>query len=339
MTKNNDQKSLWKATLLEYLHNCFIGISNLTCSQDNCPLVLLWGEIERKLSKKGKCAFLKITKDKFLVVELVKYEENDLGTYENIGISFKSGKTQRTRPKDYVEPTEKDKKEIFLKPEEIILFFNNSAHAPNLQDAETIYLDDLWETKAKIKWDQEKSKKKVFLFCENDPSEETQSKKIDASEKDYLFYISDPSITNSIKNYEVYSPSQGKEERKQLWTDYREELSELKEFYGIRHNTNEKEDRQNNPEIDMIKSPFLALERDKQRERKKAIKEFEQKKFCQGTHTLSYGSYHEHQQEIELAEIVKSEQLEQKDNKVEEKPAEITQKEQKENFVLINKEK
>ena len=53
MTKNNNQKSLWKATLLEYLHNCFIGISNLTCSNSNCPLVLLWGEIERKLSKKA----------------------------------------------------------------------------------------------------------------------------------------------------------------------------------------------------------------------------------------------------------------------------------------------
>ncbi|CAG8644134.1 9566_t:CDS:2, partial [Ambispora gerdemannii] len=66
---------------------------------------------------------------------------NDLGEITNIEIQFKSGKTLRTKPKDYVEP--KDKKEIFLKPEEIILFFNNSTHTPNLLDAETIYLEDL----------------------------------------------------------------------------------------------------------------------------------------------------------------------------------------------------
>jgi hypothetical protein len=34
-------------------------------------------------------------------------------------------------------------KEIFLKPEEIILFFNNSSKTPNLEAAETIYLNDL----------------------------------------------------------------------------------------------------------------------------------------------------------------------------------------------------
>jgi hypothetical protein len=66
-----------------------------------------------------------------------------LGDYENIEIQFKSGKVLRTRPKDYVEPKEKEKKEIFLKPEEIILFFNNSTKTSNLLDAETIYLEDL----------------------------------------------------------------------------------------------------------------------------------------------------------------------------------------------------
>lgn len=81
--------------------------------------------------------------NKWVVVDLIKYEENDLGTYENIEIQFKSGKISRTRPKDYVEPKEKEKKEIFLKDEEIILFFNNSTKTSNLLDAETIYLEDL----------------------------------------------------------------------------------------------------------------------------------------------------------------------------------------------------
>jgi len=35
------------------------------------------------------------------------------------------------------------KKEIFLKEEEIILFFNNSTKRPNLEDAEEIYLEEL----------------------------------------------------------------------------------------------------------------------------------------------------------------------------------------------------
>jgi hypothetical protein len=34
-------------------------------------------------------------------------------------------------------------REIFLKDEEIILFFNNSNKKPNLEDAEDIYLNDL----------------------------------------------------------------------------------------------------------------------------------------------------------------------------------------------------
>jgi len=86
------------------------------------------------------------------VVDLEKYEENDLGEYENIEIAFKSGKTQRTKPTNQ-EPQKqvltsgaeekKTKKEIFLKEEEIVLFFNNSTKTSNLLDAETIYLEDL----------------------------------------------------------------------------------------------------------------------------------------------------------------------------------------------------
>ena len=168
--------------------------------------------------------FLKITKDKFLVVDLVKYEENDLGTYENIEISFKSGKTQRIRPKDYKEPTEKEKKEIFLKEEEIILFFNNPSHTPNLQDAETIYLDDLWDIKEKIKWDRKASKKKIINWVEQKPDGEDKSAKINEWEDDYVFYIANPDITSEIKAHEVYSTNNTKE-REQLWSDYKEEFS------------------------------------------------------------------------------------------------------------------
>ena len=56
----------------------------------------------------------------------------------------------------------------------------------------------------------------------------------------------------------------------------------------------------------MIKSPFLALERDKWRERMKSIKDFEDKKGCNGIHTLSYGSLGEHQQEMIIQQEVEN---------------------------------
>ncbi|CAG8714389.1 6625_t:CDS:2, partial [Ambispora leptoticha] len=86
--------------------------------------------------------------------------------------------------------------------------------------------------KEKTKWDREKSKKKVFLHVENEVSEDIQAKQLTEAEKDYLFYIANPDITNEIKKMEIYSPSKGTEERDRLYKDFHEELSELKEVYG-----------------------------------------------------------------------------------------------------------
>ena len=308
--KKPTQKDLWKGQMLEFFHQYFIGISNLTCSEEICPLVLNWGSLERKNSRKGKAGLYLISqKDKqWITVDLIGYQENDLGTYSEVEIMLKSGKTYRMRPEEY-EPLKdlegKEIREIFLKDSEVVLFFNNSTKRPNLEDAESIYLEDLWDIKQKIKWDQDKSKKKVFLHVENDPSEETQAKEISASEKDYLFYIVDPGTTNEIKKMEVYSPSKGPDERKQLWEDYQKDFSELRRVYGIRHLTSKKEDRQNNPEIELNEAQFVALERDKWRERMKGIKDFEEKGGCLGKHTLSYGGYSEHQEQLELEKEVK----------------------------------
>ena len=310
------QQQLWTNQMLEFLHQYFIGISNLTCTEEICPLVFNWGDLEKKQSQDGKAGLYLISrKDKqWIPVDLISYEENDLGGYSDIEIKLRSGTTRRTKPTEYELP-EKAKvsgytyqpqppKEIFLKEEEIVIFFNNSAKTANLEDAKSIYLNDLWDLKEKIKWDQDKSKKKVFLFCENDPSDNAQARKIDASEKDYLFYIANPGTTNEIKHYEVYSPSKGPEERSRLYQDYKEEFSELRRVYGIRHLTSKKEDRQNNPEIELNEAQFVALERDKWRERMKSIRDFETKGGCPGTHTLSYGSYQEHQEALELEQAV-----------------------------------
>ncbi|CAH1759622.1 2906_t:CDS:2, partial [Entrophospora sp. SA101] len=92
---------------------------------------------EEKNSKKGKCAFLRVSKkdNKFLVVDLLDNPvENDLGEIENIEIQFKSGEQKRIKPKNYQEPKDPKQKEIFLNKEEIVLFFNNPQHTPNLKE-------------------------------------------------------------------------------------------------------------------------------------------------------------------------------------------------------------
>jgi hypothetical protein len=85
-----------------------------------------------------------------------------------------------------------------------------------------------------------------------------------------------------------------------LHEDYLKDFSELRRVYGIRHLTSKKEDRQNNPEIELNEAQFVALERDKGRERIRAIKDFEKKGGCKGKHVLSYGGYAEHQEALEL---------------------------------------
>jgi hypothetical protein len=87
-------------------------------------------------------------------VDLIGYEENDLGTFAGVEIMLKSGKTYRMRPTNYVPLKDlegKEIREIFLKDSEVVLFFNNSTKRPNLEDAESIYLNDLWDIKQKIK--------------------------------------------------------------------------------------------------------------------------------------------------------------------------------------------
>jgi hypothetical protein len=113
---------------------------------------------------------------------------------------------------------------------------------------------------------------------------------------------------------EVYSPSKGPEERKQLHEDYIKDFSELRRVYGIRHLTSKKEDRQNNPEIELNEAQFVALERDKHRERMKGIRDFEIKGGCSGKHTLSYGSYQEHQEALELEQAIEADPIQNLEN-------------------------
>lgn len=124
----------------------------------------------------------------------------------------------------------------------------------------------------------------------------------------------------------VYSPSKGTEERTRLYQDYKEEFSELRRVYGIRHLTSKKEERQNNPEIELNEAQFVALERDKRRERMKSIKDFEKKGGCKGEHILSYGTSPE-QREEKVLEVKEIEEVKEGVEKLEQKeqPEQITQ--------------
>lgn len=219
----NSKKETWKNNFLEFFHNNFIGISHLECQiegkvNEDCPIVDNWDEIEeKKNSKKGLCALYKITDKNFLVVDATVGNDTDLGTQENIEITLPSKAKRKTEPKEPkvepkkgflaqlkkiwtsgTEPKESKNKEPWLKDNEFVLFFNNKARSPNLNGIAD-YLDDLWAIKEDIKWDRGKSRKKVFLHVENEVSETAQSEEIDSANKDYLFYIADPSITNGIK--------------------------------------------------------------------------------------------------------------------------------------------
>jgi hypothetical protein len=90
---------------------------------------------------------------------------NDLGTFENIELTLPSKTKRRTEPKELGKsaniqvsgtlPNKKGKelntvalqskdreKEIFLKDDEFVLFFNNKTHSANLQGSED-YLNEI----------------------------------------------------------------------------------------------------------------------------------------------------------------------------------------------------
>jgi hypothetical protein len=111
--------------------------------------VLNWGSLERKLSKKGQAALIKITQDKFLVADLQTYQLNGLEEPTNLTIQYRDGKEALVRTPTEIaaltkDLTKEEKAQLsFLDPSEVVCFFNNSLHRPNLENAEQIYLEDL----------------------------------------------------------------------------------------------------------------------------------------------------------------------------------------------------
>jgi hypothetical protein len=90
-----------------------------------------------------------VTREQFLTVDIQSYEINGLEEAVNITIKYRDGKEALVRTRAEIEEltqklTPEQRAELsFVNPQEVVCFFNNPTHRPNLEDAETIYLDDL----------------------------------------------------------------------------------------------------------------------------------------------------------------------------------------------------
>lgn len=321
--KTTSPQLLWKANLLEFFHNYFIGISHLECSEEDCPIVDNWDSIEAKLSKEGLCALVAIAKTKkvFLVTKIADKKINGLEQLTEVTIEFRDGEKKLVRTEaeraEIIKKTPEWKRKgiLFEKPENVAYFVNNSNFGENLLGCEN-YLDEMWEIKQDIIWDRDNSRKKIINWVEQKPDPMDKAAKVEQTKQDYIFYIHNPDITNEIKKYEVYQ-TQNTKEREQLWIDYEKLFGEIRRIYGIRHLTSKKEERQNNPEIELNEAQFIALERRKKRIREKCIKEAVQKGFCNGEHTLSYGTAPE-QREEKIQELEEIKDLEENPEELEE---------------------
>jgi hypothetical protein len=101
---------------------------------------------------------VKVTQDKFLTVDIQAYELNGLEEPINLTIKYRDGQEALVRTKEEIEElaqtldpkkslaenvSELKKHFSFIDPSEVVCFFNNPSHRPNLEGAEEIYLDDL----------------------------------------------------------------------------------------------------------------------------------------------------------------------------------------------------
>jgi hypothetical protein len=92
---------------------------------------------------------VKITQDTFLVVDILTYALNGLEEVVDLTIKYRDGKEALVRTKEEREEltknlSEEERAELsFLDPREVVCFFNNPTHRANLEEAETIYLEDL----------------------------------------------------------------------------------------------------------------------------------------------------------------------------------------------------
>jgi hypothetical protein len=92
---------------------------------------------------------VKITQAKSLVVDILSYELNGLEEVVNLSIKYRDGKESLVRTREEIEELteklpQKEREQLsFIDPSEVVCFFNNPLHRPNLEEAEEIYLEDL----------------------------------------------------------------------------------------------------------------------------------------------------------------------------------------------------
>jgi hypothetical protein len=82
-------------------------------------------------------------------VDILSYELNGLEEVVNLTIKYRDGKEALVRTREEQEEltknlTKEERAQLsFIDPSEVVCFFNNPTHRPNLEEAEDIYLEDL----------------------------------------------------------------------------------------------------------------------------------------------------------------------------------------------------
>lgn len=148
---------------------------------------------------------------------------------------------------------------------------------------------EIWNIRGLIGWDQEKSKKRIIVEFENDPGKDGWNKPMCSYENGFIGVISSPKMTNQIKKWECFQPSNNVE-RQQLRQDLDDVESRLFLHLGIRHNPFSKEERQNNPEVLSGQAFFYAWEVKYREGFVKGILDFQEKPWGGGEYIYQFGS-------------------------------------------------
>ena len=148
---------------------------------------------------------------------------------------------------------------------------------------------EMWHIKSLIGWDQDKSKKRMFVEFEKDPGKDGWKEPMNSYESGFIGIIAPGKITNQIKKWEYFTP-RADDERQKLRQDLKDVESNFYYRLGIRHNPFAKEERQNNPEVMSGQAYFDAWEIRHSEGIVKGILDFQEKPWGGGSYNLQFGS-------------------------------------------------
>ncbi|MCE8169263.1 MAG: hypothetical protein I3273_04030 [Candidatus Moeniiplasma glomeromycotorum] len=361
----NDDDFSFNQQFKDFLLRYYIGISDF---RGEGPLVDcgLPHKIEKYLSLYGKVLAIELLQNKIFLGQLTGDLKKDFlndtitkcdftligdASQEKYQIRIAKKEEGGKKIKKLVVYGGDGKEDITIKPKRIVLFLNNEAGLPD-QIGIDFWLDLLWDTLKNIKYDQKKCRKKMAVITRTKMDGTDKARAIEGFENsDYIFNISfDSSGTGKGKkmgidphdvNYSLSGP-ENSQERRQLWTDYREYIAEVCKFHGLVSQTSFKQERQNIPETMMLEAPYKAWEKERKQVRQEAYQKCQELGWIKEGWELNYGAQSEtNQQKIQkLEEKLKIAELEEQIANIgKNKETKIEKKDEKEEKIIYDKKK